>query len=196
LQAVILNGAEKNDAAAAGAVRALRGRLEGLGWSLEVLNLAQMEIAPCTGCFACWTKTPGRCIIPDQGDIAAKALVNSRLAVFLTPLSFGGYNFHLKKALDRIICVVSPFFTKVRGEIHHQKRYESYPKLLGIGLCEYPDKEAQSLFAALVEANAKNLHAPAEAAITLVGRPGGKAIGGLVDEALKNLAICPVEAML
>ncbi|MDI6796575.1 MAG: NAD(P)H-dependent oxidoreductase [Desulfatibacillaceae bacterium] len=196
MQAVILNSADKKNPAAAGAVRALKSRLDDSGWSLEVLNLAQMDIAPCTGCFACWTKTPGRCIIPDQGDLAAKALVNSQLAVFLTPLSFGGYNFHLKKALDRIICVVSPFFTRVRGEIHHQKRYDSYPKLLGIGLCEHPDKEAQNLFAALVEANAKNLHAPAEAAITIVGRPGGKAIAGLVDEALQNLAICPAEAVL
>jgi multimeric flavodoxin WrbA len=196
LQAVILNGADKKNPSAAGAVRALKSRLDGLGWSLEVLNLTQMEIAPCTGCFACWTKTPGRCIIPDQGDLAAKALVNSQLAVFLTPLSFGGYNFHLKKALDRIICVVSPFFTRVRGEIHHQKRYECYPKLLGIGLCDAPDKEAQNLFAALVEANAKNLHAPKEAAITLVGRPSSKAIAGLVDDALQKLSICPAETLL
>ncbi|MHA2001037.1 MAG: hypothetical protein ACTSVU_02975 [Promethearchaeota archaeon] len=53
--------------------------------------------------------------------------------IYFTPITFGGYSSTLKKALDRQICILSPYFRKVNGEIHHKKRYNKYPSLIGIG---------------------------------------------------------------
>lgn len=39
-----------------------------------------------------------------------------------------------KKGLDRLIGLVSPFFTKIAGETHHRPRYDRYPALLAVGV--------------------------------------------------------------
>jgi multimeric flavodoxin WrbA len=53
--------------------------------------------------FGCWVKAPGECVIDDGARSAAKKLVPSDLAVFLSPIVFGGYSYELKKVLDRQI---------------------------------------------------------------------------------------------
>jgi hypothetical protein len=104
------------------------------------------------------------CRIDDTGRSVAASLINSDLVVYLTPVTFGGYSSELKKALDRSICLILPFFTRIDGEVHHQPRYECYPSLLGLGVLPAPDLEQERIFARLVERNAINLHAPSSAA--------------------------------
>lgn len=95
-------------------------------------------------------------------DVAAE-MIASDLVVLLTPVTFGGYSSHLKKALDRSICLVSPFFTRIDGEVHHRRRYARYPALLGVGWLPEPDLEEERIFGSLVARNALNLHAPRHA---------------------------------
>jgi multimeric flavodoxin WrbA len=95
----------------------------------------------------------------------AEAVIRSDLVIFLTPVTFGGYSSVLKKAVDRLICLISPFFTKIGGEIHHQARYDSYPMMMGIGLLPQPDPGQAALFTRLIARNALNFHAPAQAAV-------------------------------
>ena len=125
------------------------------------MPLARMDIAPCRGCFGCWVRTPGECIIADAGRDVARAMIGSDLAVWLTPVRFGGYGSTLKRAMDRIIPLISPHFRFVDGEIHHRKRYRHYPRLLALGVLPRADAEAGRLFGTLVTRNAINMHAPA-----------------------------------
>jgi hypothetical protein len=129
-------------------------------------TLREHPIQFCMGEFDCWVKTPGICRFPDAGRDIAEAIVKSDLVVCLTPVTFGGYSAELKKALDRVICIISPSFVTIDGETHHKARYDRYPNLLGIGLMDQPDEESSRLFATLVERNARNLHAPSHGAFT------------------------------
>jgi len=136
--------------------------LQRSGWEVASLALREMTIAPCLGCFGCWIKTPGECVIDDAGRDVAAQIVRSDLLVYLTPLTFGGYSSQLKKALDRMIPNILPFFRFVNREIHHVKRYARYPRLAAIGTCpdEKSDPDEEDLFEMLVHRNAINMHAP------------------------------------
>lgn len=60
-----------------------------------------------------------------------------------------------------MICLISPFFTKIHGETHHRVRYSKYPKMAVIGFIDTPDDEGEILFKMLVKRNAINFHSPA-----------------------------------
>ncbi len=157
---LILDGRLQGDESADAPLAAAKDWLVSNEWRLTILRLHDMEIAPCLGCFGCWVKTPGVCVIDDAGRDVAHRIVQSDLVVYLTPLQFGGYSYELKKAIDRSIPIISPLFMRVRGEVHHKKRYERYPRLLALGLVEKQTIEDDELFQSVVQRNAINMHAP------------------------------------
>jgi multimeric flavodoxin WrbA len=99
-------------------------------------------------------------VIDDAGRDVARGIVGSDVVVYLTPVLFGGYSYELKKAVDRSIPIISPYFRMVNGEVHHKPRYASYPNVaaLGWGLVGLTDDEKAS-FATLVKRNAINMMA-------------------------------------
>jgi hypothetical protein len=165
--AVILDGWDKTDPSGEEALKIARGKLSGRGRDVRVLALRDLTIAPCVGCFGCWIRTPGECVIDDDGRDVARQIVHSGLLVLLTPIVFGGYSSTLKCALDRSIGILSPLFLKIRGELHHRRRYPRSADLLGIGWVAPGGENEAAIFEQLVHRNALNLRAPRAAACLL-----------------------------
>jgi multimeric flavodoxin WrbA len=110
--------------------------------------------------------------VPDENRTLASEIINSDLMVYMTPVTFGGYSYQLKKMVDHQIQNVEPFFAKVAGETHHQKRYPRYPDFLAIGWMEQADPQAGTIFRHLAERNAINFYArTAVTGILLAGQP-------------------------
>jgi len=160
MRALILNGEELDGITLEQFSKTISKELQANDFEVEEILLKEKEIADCLGCFDCWVKTPGICIIDDYGRDAAARLINSDLLVFLTPVVFGSYSYQLKKALDRMIPLISPYFKKVKGEIHHKKRYSKYPSILAVGLLEKVNETQTEIFRELVERNSINFHSP------------------------------------
>jgi multimeric flavodoxin WrbA len=139
------------------AAAAVMAKAKALDWEMKAFPLAAMDIQPCRGCFSCWVKTPGRCIIHDDEEQILAATAASERVIWLTPVTFGGYAPELKKALDRIIPILLPFFTQVRGETHHPLRYPRQRRLLAIGTLRQDDAESEGVFRRLVGRNALNM---------------------------------------
>ena len=140
------------------AAAAVMAALKANDWQVKAFALAGMDIKPCRGCFSCWVKTPGHCVIEgDDQEPILHAWAGADLIAFLTPVTFGGYAPELKKALDRIIPVLLPFFSKIRGETHHPQRYPRQRHLLAIGTQKQGDADSESVFRRLVERNALNM---------------------------------------
>jgi multimeric flavodoxin WrbA len=166
--ALILNGALPGDESLGPAEDALTALLGDAGSEIRRYSMRDVPLAYCQGCFECWTHTPGLCKTEgDAGREIAAAIIASDLLVFLTPITFGGYSSEIKKILDRSICLVLPFFRRIDGEVHHHRRYDGYPALVGVGLLREPDEEQERIFATLVERNALNMDSPAHAACVL-----------------------------
>ena len=167
MKATILNGALPGDSFVDAVGAALQDTLHAEGWTVTPWTRRDQKIAYCLGCFECWTKTPGLCRIDDAGREIAASIIGSDLTVYLTPITFGGYSSELKKAVDRIICLISPFFTRIDGEVHHHARYARYPDLLGVGVLPAPHPDQEHIFHTLIGRNAINLHAPAHSSLVL-----------------------------
>jgi len=160
MKALLLNGEKDNNNSLDDYSKMIKKELKIRNYEVNTVILHEKKIADCIGCFGCWIKKPGVCIIDDYAQKIANMFINSALVIYLTPIVFGGYSYQLKKALDRMIPLISPFFTKVDGEIHHKPRYKEYPSILGIGvISEFNEKQVE-LFNDLIKRNSINLYSP------------------------------------
>lgn len=169
MQFTLLNGMHPGQTQLEKILEIAESLLSGSGHTARTFNLHEYDIPWCRGDFHCWIRTPGECLLKGISSEIGNSLVNSQAAVFLTPVTFGGYSSHLKKALDHQIGLILPHFTQIGGETHHKPRYEQYPRIAGIGFLGQPDAEQEQIFARLIERNAVNLHAPAHAASFIYG---------------------------
>ena len=167
MKATLLNGALPGDSFVDAVGIALQAVLQAAGWTVTTWNLRDQKIAYCLGCFECWTNTPGMCRIDDAGRGVPASIIGSDLTIYLTPVTFGGYSSELKKAVDRIICLISPFFKRIDGEVHHRPRYARYPDLLGVGVLPAPHPDQEQIFHTLIGRNAINMHAPTHNSVIL-----------------------------
>ena len=160
MQALLLNGSSKDDDFSQWLCGIFVNELKIHDNKVEVINLRDTEIDSCLGCFGCWVKTPGICVIDDAGRDLAKSVVRSDLVIYVSPITFGGYSYELKKVIDRLIPIISPFFKKVKGEVHHKPRYERYPNVISVGTLAENNQELIKTFQHLVMRNAINMHNP------------------------------------
>jgi multimeric flavodoxin WrbA len=172
MNSILLNGTTgTSDLPAHPAVAPLLlARMRERGWQPVGHELAAMAIAPCRGCFHCWVRTQGRCIVRDDGDRVLADLAWADVVALLTPIRFGGYGYELKKAMDRAIPILLPFFAVRHGEIHHPHRYPVRRRLLAVGLLPQPDAQAEAVFRQVVARNSLNLNAVATS-ILVIDRP-------------------------
>ena len=128
----------------------------------ELIGLNRTSIKNCKGCFGCWTKTPGECVIGDHGNTIAKHIINSDYYFILTSIKFGSYSFVIKQAVDRLIPLILPFFQFIDGEVHHKPRYKKYPRFIPIGFLSSYNQREEELFKKIIARNKINLFSPQE----------------------------------
>lgn len=164
---LLLDGRTDNNTMATKVASSLEKNLA--GHTVDWIKLSERQIKPCTGCFQCWVKTPGMCVINDQANEITGKIVNCDLLILLTPVTFGGYSSELKKMLDRSIPILLPYFRTYKGEVHHYMRYEKQPANLTIGFQDEADPRSAEIFINLAERNALNMCPTAHACVVIDG---------------------------
>ena len=167
MKAVILDGAESGDPAIDEVHQSIRKELTECGWECESFPLDTMKIAHCAGCFGCWLKTPGICVVDDDARIVASHAIQCDLLILLSRVTYGGYSFPLKKTLERMIGLITPWFRLVEGEVHHKPRYSRFPVLAAVGVMKQLDVERAQLFTTLASRNAINMSSPMHGSIVV-----------------------------
>lgn len=158
MKVLILNGARITDPHLDAISAHIGTFFQQSGWDTTNYTLRDHHIKHCIGCFECWTKTPGECIINNDHRHIAAQTVQSDLVMIISPVTFGGYSSETKKMLDHLIPLILPFFQRINGETHHQARYDRYPAMLGIGIQQKPNPTQADIFRKLVHANGINMH--------------------------------------
>lgn len=81
-------------------------------------------IKSCIGCFGCWVKTPGRCVIQDNYNRMGEKMAHAKELIIISRCVYGTYSPFVKNVLDRSLSYIHPDFTKREHEIHHKPRYK------------------------------------------------------------------------
>ncbi len=125
-------------------IDAVERGLTSRGHAVRRFRLRDRMLCQCKGCFECWVKTPGRCGIRDGTDELVRELLASDLLVVASPTSMGMTTVLSRRAMERMIPILHPYFEMVDGEIHHLARYERYPRialLYGMDGCDADDED-------------------------------------------------------
>jgi len=122
-------------------VREFAAGAEEAGATVENIFLADLEIRPCRGCFACWQRTPGTCIYTDDMPELLRKFPESDLVVFATPLYVDNVSGIMKLFMDRLIPLADPHFGKdSEGECIHPTRNASVPRIAVISNSGFPEQ--------------------------------------------------------
>lgn len=92
------------------------------------------NIKHCVGCFGCWIKTPGRCVIRDGYDNIGELFSKADKITVISKSTYGCYSPFIKNVLDRAISYFLPSFELINNETHHKQRYK---KIFEYAVCFY-----------------------------------------------------------
>lgn len=124
--------------------------------SVEWIDLSALNIANCVGCFGCWTKTPGKCVIRDDAVRVYPRIAASSHVLYVSRIQYGSYGPTMKTMLERAIPVQQAFIRLWHGETHHVQR-RVVPKQAVIVAYGDLSEESKEIFQQLIARNAHNM---------------------------------------
>ncbi|MCX6007320.1 MAG: NAD(P)H-dependent oxidoreductase [Chloroflexi bacterium] len=113
--------------------------LQKAGAEVEVVNLRQKKINYCTGCYTCWTKTPGVCMHKDEMalELFPKWLA-ADIVFYASPLYHYLINAQMKTFIERTLPVLMPYLQRKDGITRHPLRSKRPDSIL-ISVAGFPD---------------------------------------------------------
>ena len=121
MKILVLNGSpkEKSDT-----FRMTEAFLKGLNRNgkheVNVIRVIDKDIAPCRGCFGCWERMDGHCVIEDDQNAILDIYREADIIIWSFPLYCYGMPSHLKAFLDRTIPLVKMKMVQTEdGTVRH-----------------------------------------------------------------------------
>lgn len=105
------------------------------------------NIQTCTGCHACWTKTPGRCVLKDPLQNIGYLLSVCDELLIVSRCLYGGFSSFIQRVIERMKPYLTPFYQN-GSSMHHKCRYRNSFQIsvcfYGENLSDMEKKEAVS----------------------------------------------------
>ena len=142
MKILVLNGSpkEKSDT-----FRMTEAFLKGLNRNGEhevnVIRVIDKDIAPCRGCFGCWERMDGHCVIEDDQNAILDIYRDADIIIWSFPLYCYGMPSHLKAFLDRTIPLVKMKMVQTEDGTVRHVALADFSKIhtLVICGCGFPD---------------------------------------------------------
>ncbi len=139
MKITVFNGSPAGKNSATNVITAvfLRGA-ETAGAEIKNIFLADYKIEQCQGCFACWFKTPGKCIFNDDMQELLKLYNESDIVCFATPIFTWNMTGLLKNFIDRLVPLKCPKMVEQDGNYDMQDSKVKTQKFIIISNCGFP----------------------------------------------------------
>ena len=99
MRIIILMGSPNKKGSTSILVEEFKRGAEEANHSVEVIDVCQANVHPCTGCVACGYEGP--CVQNDDTQMIREKILSSDMIVFATPLYYYGMSAQLKTTIDR-----------------------------------------------------------------------------------------------
>ena len=125
--------------------------------SIEWIDLSKLKIANCVGCFGCWIKTPGKCVVRDDAVKVYPRIAASNKIMYISRVKYGSHDTLMKAMLERAIPIQQAFIRLLDGETHHVQRNVVPKQAVIIGYGDISEEE-KDIFQQLIARNSKNMN--------------------------------------
>ena len=144
MKVLVLNGSPKKKSDTFRMAEAfLRGLNKNQEHEVQIVNVIDKKIAPCRGCFGCWQRMDGHCVIGDDQNGILDLYRNAYVIIWSFPLYCYGMPSHLKAFLDRTIPLVKmDMRQEENGRVRHEALVD-FSRMHTVVLCGcgFPDWE-------------------------------------------------------
>ena len=122
MKILVLNGSPKKKS---DTFRLTAAFLKGLNsdgrHTVNIVNVIERQIAPCRGCFGCWARGDGRCVIDDDQNAILDLYRDADVIIWSFPLYCYAMPSHLKAVLDRTIPLIQmKMVREADGTVRHE----------------------------------------------------------------------------
>jgi multimeric flavodoxin WrbA len=128
MKITILNGSSQTGALDAYLAQ-VTGLLKTAGHTITQIDLRDVQLRYCIGCWNCWVKTPGQCATDAASQVMDRAVIQSDFTLWAAPLKMGFPSELLKMANDKHLPLIHPYMEVDQNEGHHLRRYPRSPRL-------------------------------------------------------------------
>jgi hypothetical protein len=142
MKILVLNGSPKEKSDTFRMTEAfLKGLTRNGEHEVNVIRVIDKDIAPCRGCFGCWERMDGHCVIEDDQNAILDIYREADIIIWSFPLYCYGMPSHLKAFLDRTIPLVKMKMVQTEDGTVRHVALADFSKIhtLVICGCGFPD---------------------------------------------------------